>query len=269
MANKYDHITPDELKKLAGVMTRTQIATHYSVDPRIIGRLLVKFDISAQPYTQSEQTRTKRAATLKQVWEENPDIRIKMTATLTDSNLERVGKTYEEIFGSAKADAIQQKQSTAHTGSKQSAHTRAKRSESLKGRTHTDTALQKLSETRKEGFRNGKIKLSPKAGNGRGGFKEDIGHYVRSSYEHSFAKMLNENSIDYEYEPVRFNLVVDGVDTGYTPDFKINGQYYEIKNPYNVNDAMFKAKLIALSEQHHTDVVVLVGPTFSITDIKG
>lgn len=269
MANKYEHITPDELKKLAGVMNRTQIAKHYEVDPRIIGRLLAKFDISAQSYIQSEETRIKRAATLKQVWEENPDVRTKMTARLTDSNLERVGKTYEEIFGSSRANDIQQKQSTAHTGTQQSEYTRAKRSESLKGRTHSDTALQKLSETRKEGFRTGRIKLSPKSGNGRGGFKEDIGHYVRSSYEHSFAKMLNENSIDYEYEPERFDLVVDGIDTGYTPDFKINGQYYEIKNPYNVNDDMFNAKIAALNEQHCINVVVLVGPTFSISDIKG
>jgi hypothetical protein len=190
-----------------------------------------------------------------------------MTRKLTESNSQRTGKTYDEIFGEAAAQQIRHRLTESHIGLKQSPDTRKKRSNALKGRTHTPSALKKLSETRKEGFRTGKIQLSPKTGNGRGGFKEDIGHYVRSSYEHTFAKMLQENSIEYEYEPVRFDLIVDSVRTGYTPDFKIKNQYYEIKNPHNVNDPVFVAKISALQEQHNMSVTVLIGPSFSVSDI--
>jgi hypothetical protein len=79
--------------------------------------------------------------------------------------------------------------------------------------------------------------------------------------------MLLENGVEYQYEPIRYNIVVDGEATGYTPDFKIADTYYEIKNGYNVNDQVFCKKLAAVREQHNIQVVVLIGPCFSVNDL--
>lgn len=53
---------------------------------------------------------------------------------------------------------------------------------------------------------------------------DELGHSVRSSWEFNFAKFLQDNGIEYEYEPKRFEVVVDGRDLTYTPDFYIPEQ---------------------------------------------
>lgn len=61
---------------------------------------------------------------------------------------------------------------------------------------------------------------------GNGGFREDIGLYVRSNWEANFARILKYNNINFEYESDCFTLK-EGLT--YTPDFKINNIYFEIK----------------------------------------
>ena len=48
-------------------------------------------------------------------------------------------------------------------------------------------------------------------------FDNDLGHYVRSSWERKFGIFLKENNIEYQYEPRRFDLK----DCFYLPDFYI------------------------------------------------
>lgn len=56
---------------------------------------------------------------------------------------------------------------------------------------------------------------SPFVGFGKGGYRNDLGFYCRSSWEANFARLLTYLGIEYQYEPIRFCL---GHIT-YTPDF--------------------------------------------------
>ncbi len=54
----------------------------------------------------------------------------------------------------------------------------------------------------------------------KGGFREDLGHYVRSSWEADFARILKLHNLNYEYEIKTFPLIKrDGKIIHYTPDF--------------------------------------------------
>jgi len=61
----------------------------------------------------------------------------------------------------------------------------------------------------------------------RSGFRKDLGHSVRSSWEANFARILKYLNITYEYEKQTFDLG----DTTYTPDFYIptKDTFYEVK----------------------------------------
>ena len=61
---------------------------------------------------------------------------------------------------------------------------------------------------------------------GRGGVREDLGFYVRSSWEANFARYLIHEGKDFKYEPDSF-LLKSG--RTYTPDFKVGDIYYEVK----------------------------------------
>ena len=66
----------------------------------------------------------------------------------------------------------------------------------------------------------------------KGGFRNDLGHYVRSNWEADFARILNLHNIQYEYEPRTFSLTrKNGGRLSYTPDFFVQttNTYYEIK----------------------------------------
>ena len=74
------------------------------------------------------------------------------------------------------------------------------------------------------------------SGIGKCGYRADIGHYVRSTWEANVCRILQFRGIAYEYEPRRFDLG----DTTYCPDFGFaNGRYWEIKG---YQTAEWKAK---------------------------
>jgi hypothetical protein len=62
----------------------------------------------------------------------------------------------------------------------------------------------------------------------KAGYRKDLKHFVRSSWEASFARILILNGLDYEYEKYTFSLK-DG--DNYTPDFYVPSKklFYEIK----------------------------------------
>jgi hypothetical protein len=63
-------------------------------------------------------------------------------------------------------------------------------------------------------------------------YREDLGHYVRSSWEADMARVFHHLGWEYEHEPRAFELVKpDGWKLTYTPDFFVPNQntYYEIK----------------------------------------
>jgi len=170
------------------------------------------------------------------------------------------GKSYEILYGEDKAKLIKNKLIKSHTGIKQSIETKLKRSASLKGRTYSVETLTKISTTRKRKMLSGEIKLSSRAGCGKGGFKEDIGHYIRSSYEHRFCKFLKNLKIRYEYEPKRFVVFVNKEKVTFTPDFCINGIWFEIKNSYNVTEQLFNNKLKSFKKLYTNEkIYVIIG----------
>ena len=73
----------------------------------------------------------------------------------------------------------------------------------------TDSRLAALSVKRKG------CSPSPRAGRGKKGYREDLGHFVRSTWEANVARTLNILGVPYKYENKRFDLG----DTTYCPDF--------------------------------------------------
>lgn len=169
------------------------------------------------------------------------------------------GKTLEEVYGSERAEEIRQKLKISHQGKSATHETRKKMSLTRKKLRPSEETKAKLSFVRKQKMASGEIILSPKAGSGRGGFREDLGHYVRSTYEYLFAKRLKDFSIAYEYEPEVFETAHGS----YRPDFKIAGKYYEIKNSFNANDPLFLKKKQAMLSEHCLEITVLIGDQWS------
>lgn len=77
-------------------------------------------------------------------------------------------------------------------------------------------------------------KPSTKSGRGIGGIYNDIGHYVRSTWEANIARWLIKNGIEYMYEPKTFIFE----EFSYTPDFYTphNNQYIEVKGWWSKGD---------------------------------
>lgn len=124
-----------------------------------------------------------------------------------------------------------------------------KLSNSLKGRKLTDEHRLKISKVRIEkglskGKNNPMYGKSPKNTKGfKSGFRKDIGHYVRSSWEANFARILQYLNKNYKFEPDVFELIdKDKNELTYRPDFKVGDKYYEVKG-FWYDDAKEKFEL--------------------------
>jgi hypothetical protein len=78
------------------------------------------------------------------------------------------------------------------------------------------------------------------------GYREDLGHKTKSTWEANYCRILRLLGLNYEYEPESFHMP-DG--TTYTPDIKVNGKYVEIKG-YMTATAIRKMELF---RQAHPD----------------
>jgi len=95
-------------------------------------------------------------------------------------------------------------------------------SDANKGRKFTDAARQNMRQGAARRIRENNNHYEK----GIGGRREDLGHYVRSTWEANFARILKYQGRSYKYEPQSFTLS-DG--KTYTPDFLVDGIYYEVK----------------------------------------
>lgn len=90
------------------------------------------------------------------------------------------------------------------------------------------------------------------------GWREDLGHKVRSTWEANYARTLIAQGIVYQYEPVSFNLSVGT----YTPDFKVfhpvDGEYFVEVKGY-MDDASIK-KLREFALLYPQTKLVVIGP---------
>lgn len=87
---------------------------------------------------------------------------------------------------------------------------------------------------------------------GKGGYREDIGHYVRSRWEANYARYLKYNNIAYEYEKYRFTLKNNDRYITYTPDFKCGDIFYEVKGWWNEKSLLIKR----LMKEQYPDIKI-------------
>lgn len=138
---------------------------------------------------------------------------------------------------------------------------------------HTKESKRKTSETLKNTWqriknsphileRNRKIskalighKTNEGSGVAKGGIREDIGHYVRSSWEANFCRLLKSKNIKYEYEPKTFWLNDNNREITYTPDIFYNNKFIEIKGMWRVND---KRKVELFIQQYPNIKIIII-----------
>lgn len=254
-------ITKDELKQcLDDGLQVCQISQQFNIPSYTIRRRIKKYGFERPVYIQTDETKRLRVESIKKAEEKDPTLRKRKTHKISLLSKSRKGKSNSEVYGDIKAELIRQKQVTAHKGRTHTEETKRKISEGNSGKQYSEETKRKISESRIEGFVNGTIKLDYRTGVGKGGYRPDIGHYVRSTYEHFFARLMKAYIIEYEYEPKVFEINVNDKKCTFTPDFLIDGVWIEIKNSYNVKDIGFNNKLNAFKTQYPTEkIYVLVG----------
>ena len=243
-------------------LTRSEVGINLGIPYSSIVRYVSYLGIVPKTHEQSEKTRKIRSESLKKAHQIDPTLTIRKTTGFKKFNQTHKGQTIEEKFGKEVSDRIRKASSISHSGKKHSKETKAKIKEGNTGKKMTLESRRKLSATRKAGFKNGSIILGARAGFGKGGYRNDIGHYVRSTYEHYFAQQLIKKNIEYFYEPKSFAIQVNGQETTFTPDFYLitENRWVEIKNPYNAKNAAFLDKLVAFKEQYpNENIEVVVG----------
>lgn len=63
------------------------------------------------------------------------------------------------------------------------------------------------------------------------GYRKDLGHICRSSWEANYCRILKYLGVDYEYEPLTFEMT----DTSYTPDIRTGNTFIEIKGYHKIS----------------------------------
>jgi DNA polymerase III alpha subunit len=95
----------------------------------------------------------------------------------------------------------------------------------------------------------------------KAGYREDLGHYVRSSWEADVARVFRLLKLDYLYEPKTFELTrANGTTVTYTPDFYVPSEkkYYEVKGWL---DAASEEKIRLFHEQFPDEELILIDKT--------
>ena len=129
--------------------------------------------------------------------------------------------------------------------------------ESLWGKEKAEK-FKKAHSKRNKGTNNPMFGKSPP--HRKGGFRIDLEHYVRSSWEADFARILRLHHLDYQYEPKTFTLQKDNKILTYTPDFYVPSQntFYEIKGWLHSIDT---EKINLFKEQYPQTNLVLISAT--------
>ncbi|GAB4501533.1 MAG: hypothetical protein Fur0035_10750 [Anaerolineales bacterium] len=94
----------------------------------------------------------------------------------------------------------------------------------------------------------------------KAGYREDLGHYVRSSWEADMARVFRYLGWQYQYEPQTFELVTEKTACTYTPDFYVPEQdtFYEIKGWM---DHVSAQKIALFREQYPDKKLVVIDKT--------
>ena len=91
---------------------------------------------------------------------------------------------------------------------------------------------------------------------GVGGIRKDIGHYVRSRWEANIARILLYEKIEYKYEIDSIHLKENLDHTIiYTPDFKIDSFYIEVKGWWDPKSV--KKKRLLKEQKPEIDILYI------------
>jgi hypothetical protein len=170
-------------------------------------------------YTRTEEQNKKLSETLKKKYEDgwNPN---------TKEHKEKLSKIMKNAWASGdfkrkSKETCRQKYGTDHW--MKISEAKLKFSDIFTGRKFSIETRKKMSKSAAERIRTGKCKLNS---NGNGYFRKDLNCYFRSNWEANFARICNYENLNWQYEPDTFFLKSGKT---YTPDFKIDNVYYEIK----------------------------------------
>lgn len=103
------------------------------------------------------------------------------------------------------------------------------------GKKHTEESLKKMSESSRKNTRRGRMSnFYGKIYYGVGSYyrkKDDKRIWMRSYWEIAYARYLDVNNIEWDYEPKAFEIVINGIEKTYTPDFFLikENKFIEIK----------------------------------------
>lgn len=243
---------------LAELGNKTDVASALGITAKSVLRLIRRYGIENPAYVQSASTRASRSLAIHATLAQRPISKHRQLDGLRRHHERLRGSSIDQVYAADVAAGLRARARANASGRTQSAETREKKRAAMLGRKMSASARVALSLGRKEAFATGRLTLSPRAGCGNGGFKDDIGHYVRSSYEWTLASWLQKHNIDYRYEPRRFALIVGGLRTGYTPDFRIGRTWVEVKNAFNATTPRFAAVREAFREQHPDERLIIV-----------
>jgi hypothetical protein len=125
------------------------------------------------------------------------------------------GKTYNELFSPEKALELKRNISVSKSGNNSPMRNPESR--------------EKMTNSIKLGWKNGR--KPPLNNTPKGGFREDIGHYVRCKWEANFCRILKYLNKDYEYESMSFTVIENDIEYTYIPDIRIKNTdiFIEIK----------------------------------------
>ena len=187
-------------------------------------------------YVQSPERRQWQSEMLRRKYEEgwNPN---------TPEHREKLSRGMRERWASGRM---------ARTGPhwSQTEEGRQRLSHLAKGRKFSREVCKKMSASASKRVVEGRLLYH----RGRGGVREDLGFYVRSSWEANFARVLIHEGREFEYEPTAFELKSG---KSYVPDFKVGECYYEVKG-YMTSAA--QAKIDEFRENFSHIELKIVGP---------
>ncbi|WP_297846265.1 hypothetical protein [Pseudomonas sp.] len=99
----------------------------------------------------------------------------------------------------------------------------------------------------------------------KGGKREDLGIFVRSSWEANYARYLNwlksrKEILEWKYEPVTFEFPVKKGTRFYTPDFEVHNpdgrvEYHEVKG---WNHPKGKTALARMAKYHPSIPIIMI-----------
>lgn len=120
------------------------------------------------------------------------------------------------------------------------------------------TRIVSLSTRRKHSAASRRVLKGRLKSRGKAGFRVDLNRSFRSSWEANYARYLNYRGVKWEFEPETFDLKSGKL---YTPDFKINNFYVEVKGWM---DHLSVEKIRDFTQEYPDKVLFIVGKSVYI-----